>query len=312
MPDKPAETQANCNTCGGNRSAFIRATHSVREDFETSDPEYPVWYETTIQILECCGCHNLSTRRSGWLSEYDPQFESPEISYWPPPQRALPPWHSDLGDENLRTAMKEVYVAVSQGMVILASIGVRTLLDRAFYLLLDEKDHGAFTKKIEAMVEKNLLLESEKEIFQSIANVGNAATHRAYAPPQATLVEILTAVESFLYQKFVLPEKVRHIKKETPDKDTPGLLDGLGLSEAAPKREVVISIQRGYICFDGTPTGEVVATSKGWRLGKTTADLYELDSDKIYKTQEEIIAVFRELAERELLEMPRRPGAPRT
>lgn len=312
MPDQPEETKANCNTCGGNRSAFIRARHSVREDFETSDPEYPVWYETTIQILECAGCHNLSTRRSGWLSELDPQFDSPEISYWPPPQRSLPTWHSDLVDENLRTAMKEVYVAVSQGMVILASIGVRTLLDRACYLLLDEKDHGRFSEKLKAMVEKNRLLESEKEMFQSIADVGNAATHRAYAPSQATLVEILTAVESFLFHKFVLPEKARRIKRETPGKDKPGLLDGLGLSEAAPQLEVVISIQGGYICFDGTPIGEVVETSKGWRLDKTTADAYELASDKRYKTQEEIIAVFRELAGRELLAMPRGPGAPST
>ena len=233
MPDKPEETKANCNTCGGNRSAFIRAKHSVTDRDDSSHEEYPVWYETTISILECAGCHNLSTRRSGWFSENDTQFDSPDISYWPPPQRSLPNWHSDLVDDNLRTAMKEVYVAVSQGMVILASIGVRTLLDRAFYLLLDEKDHGPFAKKIEAMVEKKLLLESEKEIFQSIANVGNAATHRAYAPSQATLVEILTAVESFLYQKFVLPEKARRIKKETPDKDKPNPLVVFGLSEAA-------------------------------------------------------------------------------
>ena len=310
MPDKPEETKANCNTCGGNRSAFIQAKHSVEEHF--GEEKYPIWQETTISILECAGCHDLSTRRSVWFSENHPEFDSLVISYWPPEQRDLPEWHSQLEDDNLLTAMEEVYVAVSQEMVILASIGVRTLLDRAFYLLLDETDHGPFAKKLEAMVEKKLLLESEKEIFQSIANVGNAATHRAYAPSQATLVEILTAVESFLYQKFVLPEKARRIKKETPDKEKPDPLDVLGLSEAAPKLEVVISIQGGYICFDGTPIGEVVGTSKGWCLDKTTADLYELASDKIYKTQEEIIAVFRELAERELLEMPRGPGTPST
>ena len=231
MPDQPEETKANCNTCGGNRSAFIRARHSVREDFETSDPEYPVWYETTIQILECAGCHDLSTRRTGWLSELDPQFDSPDISYWPPPQRPLPTWHSDLVDENLRTAMKEVYVATRQEMVILASIGVRTLLDRAFYLLLEEKDHGPFSRKLEEMVKKGLLAESQRKIFQIIANVGNAATHQAHAPSQKTLIRILTAVESFLYQNFILPAEAEHIAKETPDKDKPGLLDGLGLSE---------------------------------------------------------------------------------
>ncbi|MCY4386983.1 MAG: hypothetical protein OXC18_07730 [Desulfurellaceae bacterium] len=241
MSDKPAKVQANCNTCGGARSAFIQAEHSVTKTQATSDPEYSVWYETTISILECAGCGNVSVRRRGWFSENDPEYDSPDISYWPPRQRSLPDWHSDLGDDNLQKAMKEVYVAVSQGMVILASIGVRTLLDRAFYLLLDEEDHGAFAKKLCVMVQKGLLLESEKDIFQSIASVGDAATHRAYVPPQETLVEILTAVESFLHQKFVLPEKARRIKEETPDKDKPSkdkprVLEVLGLSEEDLKK----------------------------------------------------------------------------
>ena len=207
--------------------------------------------------------------------------------------------------------MKEVYVAVSQGMVILAAIGVRTLLDRAFYLLLEKKDHGPFARKLKEMVKEGLLAESQRKIFQIIANVGNAATHQAHAPSQKTLIRILTAVESFLYQNFILPGEAEHIAQETPDKDKPPL-DVSGLSEAAPKLEVGISIQEGYIRFDGTPIGQVVGTSKGWHLDKTTADSYELDSDRIYKTHEEIIAVFRELAGRELLEMPRGPGAPST
>ena len=118
--------------------------------------------------------------------------------------------------------MKEVYVAVSQEMVILGSIGVRTLLDRAFYLLLEEKDHGPFARKLEEMVKKGLLAESQRKIFQIIANVGNAATHQAHAPSQKTLIRILTAVESFLYQNFILPDEAEHIAKETPDKDKPG------------------------------------------------------------------------------------------
>ncbi|MCY4389085.1 MAG: DUF4145 domain-containing protein [Desulfurellaceae bacterium] len=127
--------------------------------------------------------------------------------------------------------MKEVYIAASQEMVILGSIGVRTLLDRAFYLLLEEKDHGPFARKLEEMVKKGLLAESQREIFQIIANVGNAATHQAHAPSQKTLIRILTAVESFLYQNFILPDEAEHIAKETPDKDKPGVFEALGLSE---------------------------------------------------------------------------------
>ena len=80
------------------------------------------------------------------------------------------------------------------------------------------------------------------------------------------------------------------------------------LSEKREKKEVAITIDEvGGLSFDGTPIGQIVAMSKGWALDKTTTDFYELEPGKIYKTQEEIIAVFRELAERDYLKMPRGP-----
>ena len=223
---EPTKTvEANCNNCGGKRRAFVQATYSVGDHQPYQIDEYLdhtvlVGWDTTMEILECCGCKRLSVRRRRWFSEWDPNFEKEEISYWPPQQHPLPEWHSQLKreDKNLHKAMQEVYVAVGQGMVVLASIGVRTLLDRAFYRLLKE-DHGNFAQKLEAMVEKGFLLENEKEIFQHIANVGNAATHRAYVPTQETLIKILIAVESFLYQKFILPKEAEAVGKETPKRE---------------------------------------------------------------------------------------------
>lgn len=80
------------------------------------------------------------------------------------------------------------------------------------------------------------------------------------------------------------------------------------LSEKREKKEVAITIDElGGLSFDGTPIGQLVAMSKGWALDKTTTDSYELEPGKIYKTKEEIIAVFRELAGRDYLKMPRGP-----
>lgn len=204
--------QANCNECGGERNAFVRARHTIQGELD--EPNVPPfdWAET-IKILECCGCGALSARRESMFIDWD----NVEITYWPPKQSRKPNWHNRLPDDNLRQAMKEVYVAFNQGLVVLASIGVRTLLDRSFFLLLKE-DHGTFAKKLDVMVEKKFLLESEKKIFQSIANVGNAAAHRAHLPTQETLIKILTAVESFLYQKFILPSDAEAVEKDTPSR----------------------------------------------------------------------------------------------
>ena len=207
MSDEPKIVSTNCNNCGGERNAFVRASHTIRED------EDGIYWITTMDILECCGCSELSMRSTELFSESDDR----DIKYWPPKQSRQPDWHGRLLDDNLRKAMREVYVALNQGLVMLASIGVRTLLDRSFFLLLKE-DHGAFANKLKVMVEKGFLLENEKKIFQSIADVGNAAAHRAHLPTQETLTKILTAAESFLYQKFILPGDAKAMEKDTPSR----------------------------------------------------------------------------------------------
>ena len=229
--------KANCNNCGGERNALVRASHSVPG---SDDNGFADW-ETTMEILECCGCNRLSARSKFWFSEWaEPDGTGgTKIEYWPPKQAREPDWHDLLFDfdDNLRQAMKEVYVALNQGLVVLASIGVRTLLDRSFFLLLGE-DHGRFANKLNVMVSKKLLLESEKEIFKSIADVGNAAAHRAHVPSQETLIKILTAVESFLYQKFVLPSEAKAVEKETRSRRSQAWpADLADLSEAMPETD---------------------------------------------------------------------------
>ena len=204
--------QANCNECGGERNAFVRASHIIQgQEDEPGVPPFD-WAEV-IKILECCGCNALSVRRESMFVDWD----NVEITYWPPKQSRKPAWHNRLPDDNLRQAMQEVYVALNQGLVVLASIGVRTLLDRSFFILL-KKDHGKFANKLNVMVKEGFLLERQKKIFQSIADVGNAAAHRAHLPTQETLTKILTAVESFLYQKFILPDDAEAADKDTPSR----------------------------------------------------------------------------------------------
>ena len=204
--------QANCNTCGGERNAFVRASHTIQGELD--EPNVPPfdWAET-IKILECCGCNALSARCESMFMDWD----NVEITYWPPKQSRKPDWHHRLPDDNLRQAMQEVYVASNQGLVMLASIGVRTLLDRSFFLLLGE-DHGNFPNKLAVMVEKGFLPENDKRIFQSIANVGNAAAHQAHVPSQENFMKILRAVESFLYQRFILPDDAKAVEKDTPSR----------------------------------------------------------------------------------------------
>ena len=209
--DSPGETvMANCNKCGGDRNAYVRATHAV----PGSDGE--VAWETAMEILECGGCRGMSVRRRYWFSEWENVYEDPltgqlerdmpeETTCWPAKQtRTRPDWRDRIPDGNLRQVMEESYVAVDHGLVILAAIGARTLLDRAMLLRVGDQKNG-FRGKLDAMVAGGHMGPEEKDKFLIIADAGSAAAHRAHVPGEKTLDSVLAAVEALLYRLYVLP-----------------------------------------------------------------------------------------------------------
>ena len=117
MTDMTETVIENCNICGGDRNSFVRASYN------TLGVDGILYWNTTMDILECCGCNGLSVRRRYWFSEglRADGATGEEITYWPPKQSRKPEWHADLTDDNLRQAMQEVYVAFNQGLVVLAS-----------------------------------------------------------------------------------------------------------------------------------------------------------------------------------------------
>ena len=217
---------ANCNNCGGDRNAYVRATHAV----PGSDGN--VSWATVMEILECGGCSGISVRRRYWFSEWEDVYEDPltgqlvrdmpeEITCWPAKQtRALPDWADRLADGNLRQVMEEVYVAVDHGLVVLAAIGARTLLDRAMLLKVDDQKNG-FRGKLDAMVAGGHMGSEEKDKLLIIADAGSAAAHRAHVPGEKTLDSVLTAVEALLYRLYVLPGEVKAVEASTPKRPLP-------------------------------------------------------------------------------------------
>ena len=216
-----ATVKANCNKCGGNRNAYVRAIHSVPgSDGEAS-------WATEMEILECGGCSGISVRQRYWFSEWENVHEDPltgqlvrnmpeEITYWPAKQlRARPVWRDRLPDGNLRQVMEEVYVAIDHGLVVLAAIGARTLLDRAMLLEVGDQENG-FRGKLDAMVTGGHMGREERDKLLVIADAGSAAAHRAHVPCEKTLARVITAVEALLYRLYVLPGEVKAVEASTP------------------------------------------------------------------------------------------------
>jgi hypothetical protein len=216
--------KAHCNQCGGGRKAQIRASYTADgTDGQTS-------WSNTHEVLECCGCGGVSVRRQHWFSEWD-YIEGDDangtmrlvpgirVTYWPPEtKRHKPAWASGLSDSVLRGIFDEVYQALNAGLTVLASIGTRTLLDRAMYLRVDDPP-GGFKGKFDRMVQEGYIGREERTILEIIADAGNAAAHRGFAPAPQMLTTIIAAVETFLYREFVLKSEARAVKSSTPPRE---------------------------------------------------------------------------------------------
>jgi hypothetical protein len=139
-----------------------------------------------------------------------------KVSYWPPPtKRKKPDWADELEDDVLRRVIDEVYQALNGGLMVLASIGTRTLLDRGMFLRVGDPD-GGFGGKLSEMVDKGYIGRDERGTLEAITDAGNAAAHRGFSPRPEMLNTIVAMVENFLHREFVLKTAAGQLRTATP------------------------------------------------------------------------------------------------
>ncbi len=223
--EAPEVVRAHCNGCGGPRSSFVRAVHTKHSSDEGGVVD---WWDT-YQVLECCGCGDVIVRHEYRFSE-DTEFEQdldsgelhevPKVRtlYYPPARvRPLPEWFDRLGaaDALLAEVLGEIYAALQDGSLVLATAGARILLDRAMVLLLDV-DAGGFAHKLDVMVERGVIGRDDRELLSVMTDAGSAASHRSYKPSREHLETILDTIENLLHRKFVLQKAAAAVKAATP------------------------------------------------------------------------------------------------
>jgi hypothetical protein len=218
--DVPKVVKAHCNRCRGDRNAFVRATHTV----SGSDGE--VSWSDTYDVLECCGCGDMNVRHEHWFSEWD-SIEQDSLgnmymqhgvktTYWPPPmKRQKPEWSGDISDDVLRTLFDELYVGLASDLLVLSTIGARTLFDRASFLQVGDPP-GGFAGKMQAMLDAGQISANEKEILEAMTDAGNASAHRGYSPTFEQLTSIVNILENYIERTYVLAEAADALRKSTP------------------------------------------------------------------------------------------------
>jgi hypothetical protein len=168
------------------------------------------------RLLQCRGCEQVFYHLSSWDSEdvdydYDEKGETVVVTNvtkttYPAPQAksVRPDWIWDLAklDRQMATIVDEMYRGYEADLLILASVGLRTALDRAMeYLKIDPG--LTLEQKLATLLREGFVDDTEAAVLGVVANAGNAAAHRGWAPDPQEFKPLLTALEQFVHRAII-------------------------------------------------------------------------------------------------------------
>lgn len=204
------KTKAHCNNCQGERN------HEILFEEQTywSHDESGFCGKDLYEMLKCSGCDCIILRHTSWFSE-DP---GSVVTIYPPSAfRREPGWIDEMSGRSsdlVRTLLKEIYVGVQNDMKMIATMGVRALLE---YVMVDSVgDQGAFTKNLKEFQGQGFISSKQEEILEAVLEAGHATIHRAYQPSYEDLHTCIDIAESVLQTVYVHPDKATELKSRVP------------------------------------------------------------------------------------------------
>ncbi len=201
----------HCNECG-QQTRHQRLVQRVQDGSERLEQHnVTLWWRTTYDLFECCGCEAVSLRRVYEFSEWLP--EDAEVVFYPPrTSRRRPGWIEELPDETEQLFL-EVYTALQADSRRLALMGARALIDLA--ILSRVGDVGTFEQKLEALETGGFISSRSRNVLASALDAGNAAAHRGHNPTARDLGNVLDIVEH-LFETALLERAAEGLRTRTP------------------------------------------------------------------------------------------------
>ena len=212
--------KGHCPKCSDNRNSNVLGEHKTSYDADVCGVIYH-------RLLQCRGCESVFFQRLETSTEHfhydgeNQRFEVPDITHWPSPRkRRRPDWLEtghDVGDIQLTTLLRDVYVALDNDLGVLAAIGVRTVFDMASeHLGIDPSK--TFKEKLSSLVSKGTIGAADFEHLSAMTDAGSAATHRGWRPAPSELHAMMDILESFLHKTCILDESAQGLKQRVPSK----------------------------------------------------------------------------------------------
>jgi hypothetical protein len=205
--------KAHCNRCGGDRNHEV--LHSEKTSWEHE--EYSIGGSYQYDTLKCLGCDSVKLRHTSWFSEDD----TPTINFYPPAIfRPRPNWFNELlarlssEDEFVHKLLKEIYVAIQNNLPSLATMGIRSLLEKI--MISKTGDQGSFLKNIVQFERLGYVSRVQRERLEAILEAGHATIHRAFSPETDDVITLVDITEHIVESVYLHDAKITELKKRVP------------------------------------------------------------------------------------------------
>lgn len=157
---------------------------------------------------------NPSNTTTDWRLQIS-EGKSNTIFFAQETKEGFPAWYDEL-DLTVRSLIREIDRALLNSMRVLATIGLRTLIDMVMVERIG--DCGNFKNKLTKFVDEGHTTQRESELIDGVLNAGNAAAHRAYSPNEEDLEICVDVVKHIIEGIYILQPKIKKVTKNTPQR----------------------------------------------------------------------------------------------
>lgn len=195
----------------------------------------PYWDETTTYALKCCGCEKafifVSHVYEDSVCDDDGNIIPDEKTYPKAPTSQHHTFRGDLEfgiDEDYNKGnfasdlYREISNAINADALIIATLGMRSLIDTACQIKLNppsatnsekQKTRG-FAQNLEDLYSKGHITVNQKEILSDILELGHGATHRQTQASRKKVLIAIRIIEGILDSLFTMPKLGEELKKQ--------------------------------------------------------------------------------------------------
>ena len=209
-----------CNVCNTKTAHTILRSVSW-EGVEEIDGEYSFRFEQTFCICRCAGCGTGVV-----INEYtsDTTNGETEQEFYPPRNvRSRPDWLFRIRLVNLFSDnpkydfLNQIYLALNGGMLRLAALGIRALLETIILEKIGDDQHS-LRKNLEKFREDGFISKPQEAMLAKIFDFGSAVTHRSHLPNEEQVKTALDVTESLVKTLYVDAKQVEKALKNLPQR----------------------------------------------------------------------------------------------